>query len=272
MKFSIARFAEVGSTMDKARSLAENTCEPGFLVLADRQTAGRGRIENRAWVGRPGASLFMTLCLKGDFAFKPTIPLRIGLAVREALFGLLPAAASGARVQARSGQDSPMPFLIKWPNDIMGFAPGEEGRPRYKKLGGLLCETSKDWLFAGIGLNVRNGAYPDSLAASATSVEEVMARTEGENPIPLPDPEPLALAIAEASAIWLDRKEWREDYARYLWGLGEEVDFSLGHPENAQQHRGSIEGVDEAGRLLLRDEGGAIEAFCSGEISGLRKR
>jgi len=257
MDFIIARYPEVDSTMEVAKSLAENAQTPRLIVVAERQTAGRGRIEGRSWTGSAGASLLMTLCLRGDFSGVEAIPLRIGLAVHDVLSGFGNAAS---------------PFLIKWPNDIMGLAIVDDKRSGYRKLGGLLCEVSNGWLFAGIGLNVRKSAYPETLATSATSIEEVLGWKAGEMPASFPGMDNVALAIGQAAAAYLEKKEWREDYLRTMWGLGDEIRFSVGHPESGQARGGRIEGVDDSGRLLLRSEAGDVEAYWSGEISGLRKR
>lgn len=257
MDFIIAPYREVNSTMDTAKHLAEGAKHPGLIVLAESQSAGRGRIEGRSWAGSAGASLFMTLCLRGDFSTVPAIPLRIGLAVLEVL----------ARFETR-----PATFRIKWPNDIMGLGLADGDRGSYRKLGGLLCEASNGWLFAGIGLNVKKSAYPEALAASATSIEETLGWNIGEIPASFPGMGDLALAIGQAAVGFLEKKEWSGEYLRAMWSLGQEISFSIGHPENRMTKAGRIEGVDESGRLLLRGEDGDIEAYWSGEISGLRKR
>lgn len=257
MNFHSVHYPEVTSTMDAAKNLAQNARWPRLIVLADRQTAGRGRIEGRSWEGVPGASLFMTLCMNGDYASTAAIPLRIGLAVYDVLSGFGNTAST---------------FLIKWPNDIMGLTCVDDKRSGYRKLGGLLCEVSNGWLFAGIGLNIGKSAYTDTLASTATSIEEALGWKAGEKSSTFPGTDAFALAIGQAAAIRLNRKEWREDYIASMWGLGDSVHFLVGHPKNGQIQTGTIEGVDDSGRLLLRGESGDVEAYWSGEISGLRKR
>ncbi|MFA5853171.1 MAG: biotin--[acetyl-CoA-carboxylase] ligase [Spirochaetales bacterium] len=257
MDFIIARYPEVDSTMDEAKRLAGNAKEPRLIVLAERQTAGRGRIEGRSWTGSAGASMLMTLCLRGDFSSVAAMPLRIGLAVRDVL--------------SEFGNTSAT-FQVKWPNDVMGMTIVDNKLNGYRKLGGLLCEVSNGWLFAGIGLNVKKSAYPKALAASATSMEEALDWKTGEIPASFPGMSDLALAIGQAAAAYLEKKEWRGEYLRAMWSLGEEIFFSIGHPEIGQTRVGRIEGVDDSGRLLLRGEDGELEAYWSGEISGLRNR
>jgi BirA family biotin operon repressor/biotin-[acetyl-CoA-carboxylase] ligase len=267
MDFSIRHFAEVGSTMETAKGLISGGLPSPAIVLADRQLSGRGRIEGRRWEGVPGASLLMTLCLRGNAASRPAPPLRVGLGVVDVL----------ARLAGPA-------FRIKWPNDIMGLrsgglancaAGGElDGRKpaSWGKLGGLLCEVSGEWFLAGIGLNLRPAAYSPTLAAAAVSVEEAAAAhcagTAGLSW--LEDAEALAADIGEAVARRLGDDAWRDDYERLLWARGEEVSFVAGHPERGETRRGKIRGVDEAGRLVLATGGGEEEAFWSGEISSVR--
>ncbi|MFA6365687.1 MAG: biotin--[acetyl-CoA-carboxylase] ligase [Candidatus Hydrogenedentales bacterium] len=261
MRFQLRRFATVGSTMDIARSLIAREAESGLIVTADAQIAGRGRIEGRSWEAGPGTSLLMTLCLKGDFSAVEAPSLRIGLAVRDVLSGFTPSR-----------------ILIKWPNDIMGLSVIEdEARPRFRKLGGLLCETTGGWLLAGIGINLRKESYPEALKEKATSLDEVACLMQAKqeppgspNPDKMPETDWLALAIAEAAVSRLEDKDWREDYEEALWGIGERIGFRVGHPERGDEKKGIIRGIDSSGRLLLLGENGEAEAFWSGEISSLK--
>ncbi len=269
MDFSIRHFAEVGSTMDTAKELIREELSSPAIILADRQSSGRGRIEGRRWEGAAGASLLMTLCLRGKAASQSAPPLRVGLGVVDVL--------------SRSAGPA---FRIKWPNDIMGLrsggSPADRRPASWGKLGGLLCEVCGEWFLAGIGLNLRPAACPAELAQAAASVEEAAAACRGEagmNPDGsvgaealawLEDAEALADAIGEAVAGRLEGEGWRADYERLLWARGEEVNFMAGHPERGEVRRGRIRGVDAAGRLVLILPGGAEESYWSGEISSVR--
>jgi len=255
MDIRLARYAELVSTMDMARTLIGSLADSGLIVLADMQTGGRGRLEGRTWEGARGSSLFMTLCLKGDFSASRALPLRIGLAVHEVL-----SASALSSV-----------FGIKWPNDIMGrnpSRPGSQGFLGFGKLGGILCETAGQWLLAGIGINLRKSAYSPLLGASATSLEEVLGKNAeggGEPDIPA-----LCMSFGKAAAARLEKPEWHDEYERNMIGIGGEVRFMAGHPGSGLVKSGRIVGVDDSGRLLLSAEDGTVEAFWSGEISGLR--
>lgn len=135
----------VGSTQDVARARAASGAPGGTLIVAERQTAGRGRL-GRVWDddGRPGASLAATLLLDlGDGA--PLVPHALGLAVLDAVAPWL-----GDRA------------ALKWPNDVVVRL---DGRPR--KVAGLLVERVDDAgpdgrtvLLAGLGVNVDRRHLP----------------------------------------------------------------------------------------------------------------
>lgn len=252
MGIPILHFKRVDSTMEKARELLYGSPVDRFIVMADEQTEGRGRIEGRRWEGASGASLLMTFCLKGEFSSVEALPLRIGLAVHAALSEL-----------------APFPLRIKWPNDIMGFCTRSDGN--YLKLGGLLCETTEGWLLAGIGLNLRPEAYPPGMRMKATSLTEVAeaTRSPGLGPADIPEAQAFASTIGDTAVTWLGRKDWCKKYEKVMWAFGEEVSFVVGHPDHGVARHGTIRGIDSAGRLLLSCKGGGREAFWSGEISSL---
>jgi BirA family biotin operon repressor/biotin-[acetyl-CoA-carboxylase] ligase len=129
----VALYQSVGSTLDVAHRLAPEAA-PGTLIVADEQTAGRGRL-GRRWTSDAGAGLWLTLIERPtDQRALDVLALRCGLYAAEALEAL---AAS--------------PLCVKWPNDL--YADG-------RKLAGTLIETrwrgtSPEWVAIGFGLNVR---------------------------------------------------------------------------------------------------------------------
>lgn len=143
--------ASTTSTNDVGLRLASAGAAPGTTALADRQTRGRGR-EGRSWIDSEGHSLLMSVVFRGAADADPSImPLRVGLAVAQAI-----EAVCGARVR------------LKWPNDLLA----EDGR----KLGGILCEGAtgggQTWLVAGIGLNVgqTEDDFDPALRSQAASI------------------------------------------------------------------------------------------------------
>ena len=125
-------FATVTSTLDLANAIGP-TAPAGTLVLADEQTAGRGR-HGRAWTSERGAGVWLTLVERPEDPLAlEVMSLRCGLYAAEALDAL-----AGA------------PVGVKWPNDLY---------VRGRKLAGVLIETrwrgtAPEWVSIGFGLNV----------------------------------------------------------------------------------------------------------------------
>ena len=134
---------KVGSTLDVAHALGQEGTPAGTLVLADRQTAGRGR-QGRTWHSEPGRGIWLTLVEQptGAEALE-VLSLRLGLAAAQALAPYTPA-----------------PVRLKWPNDVLAGG---------RKLAGILVEARwrearVDWIAVGFGLNVR---VPSAMAEAA---------------------------------------------------------------------------------------------------------
>ena len=133
-------FDVVGSTSAVARELAVADAAHGTTVIAEHQTAGRGR-QGREWIDQPGASLLMSVVLR---------PRQQGAPVTQALPLLVGAVCAFAiRATTRVGAG------IEWPNDLVV---GD------RKVGGILCEAGSagvrgDYVIAGIGINV-SGVSP----------------------------------------------------------------------------------------------------------------
>lgn len=150
--------ATTGSTNDDARALALQGSPAGTVVIAEHQSAGRGR-EGRTWEAEAGQSLLLSVILRPGrhrvAGIAAVTPLRVGIAVATAI--------------QRCAGLSPR---LKWPNDVLAG----DGR----KLAGILCEaaTGPDGAFvvAGIGVNVRQRQWPESLAGTATSLLEAAGR------------------------------------------------------------------------------------------------
>ena len=131
------------STLDVAHALAAEGALPGTLVLADEQTAGRGRGGKR-WTSARGQGIWLTFIERDlDPAVLGVLALRLGIAAAQALEPLAPA-----------------PVRVKWPNDLwIG-----EG-----KLAGILAEARwrdrlPEWVAIGMGVNV---TLPADVAGAA---------------------------------------------------------------------------------------------------------
>jgi len=151
---------ETTSTMDLARSAAGEGAPHGALILAEMQTAGRGR-RGRGFFSPPGGSLYFTLILRPSREAYGRLPLAVPLAACRA--------CEAEGVDAR----------IKWPNDIW---------VRERKLCGMLIDggTGPDGLtaYAGVGINVNADPTSDpSLRATATSLSRELGREVAREPL-----------------------------------------------------------------------------------------
>ena len=232
MTWRITRLDTIGSTNDLALEwLREGTARPGDVLVARRQTAGRGR-PGRTWHSPEGA-----LLLTAILPFYPErggwTALVTGIAVAEAVRGL------GAAAE------------VKWPNDVL-----LSGR----KLAGILVESSSVELVAvGIGLNVLNPAPDDpELAARAIHLADVVsAVTVAE----------VETALLASMGSWWERLACDPvDSLRRSW---EARDATRGHRLRWShlQLDGVAEGVDETGALLLRAGDGTLHHAQVGEVT-----
>ncbi len=246
----LLRYPVLGSTMDEARSAVAKERNFPFIILAEHQRAGRGRIEGRTWLSSPGASLTMTLCLDPALAQLPALPLRIGLGIAQYL-KTLPGLAGR--------------IALKWPNDILGWS---EKTQAWKKLGGMICESSSSGLFAGIGINLKNEVIAPDIQAKAISLEEVLDRRNGCTTA-IPELESLARGLSTSIISTIADPSWKEEYQKLLLGMGLETEFVQGDPRSGTTRSGTILGVDEEGFLLLSEAGSEVARYSSGEIARL---
>lgn len=234
----IERHASLTSTSDRAITLAEAGEGPWIGVLADEQTAGRGR-HGRHWVSPPG-NLHLSVVLDAGAAPAPgALALLAGLAVAEALAPVLPAAVA---------------LRLKWPNDLVA-----DGR----KLGGVLVEagTRRDggaWAVAGIGVNLV--AHPEDAGRPATSLAALGA-------LP-PAPETLAAAILARLAHWSARARAAgfgavlAAWQRHAGPPGAPITVRL----PAGPVSGRYAGLDADGALLVALEDGRTRRIVTGEV------
>ncbi|MFA6583683.1 MAG: biotin--[acetyl-CoA-carboxylase] ligase [Elusimicrobiaceae bacterium] len=143
------------STQTAARAVIEAGSAWPALVIADEQTAGRGR-HGDAWFSGPGG-LYLTLGLKTNVPSKelPVLSVRMAGAVSSALAGVY-----GIKTR------------IKEPNDVLAYNPA---RDEYLKICGIIAESAAlrrhpEWLLIGIGVNINN-ALPKTLPAATTVAE-----------------------------------------------------------------------------------------------------
>ena len=240
------RVEQTGSTnadlLAWVRQTAGSTIEPRLLV-ADRQTAGRGR-HGRAWHSTPGASLTFSLAWPMADADLSGLSLAVGVALAEAI------------------DPRPSPALrvgLKWPNDLWLVGDDTPGR----KLGGVLIETaplgSGRVAVVGVGLNVLLQRVDDA-ASGIAWVREIDAEVT---------PEGLLERVAPALADALQEFE-RSGFAAFATRF-EARDLLRGQAvrcggDHAARIEGVALGVSTSGELLVRTKEG-IERIVSGEVS-----
>lgn len=241
----LQRLGRVTSTNDVLREQARAGAPEWTAVVAEEQTAGRGR-EGRSWASPPG-NLFLSVLLRPELAPASlgVLPLLVGVAAAEACTSL------GA------------PARLKWPNDVVV---GE------RKLGGILVEAASsggtvEYVVAGIGINLcANGAVlPEELREAATSLEAEGGRRY--------DAEDAAHVVLGRIRVWYDRltsdgpaivlSAWRA-LAVPWWGRRVEV-ISGGN-----RVEGTAVGIDDGGALLLLDAAGRELRIVAGDARALR--
>jgi BirA family transcriptional regulator, biotin operon repressor / biotin---[acetyl-CoA-carboxylase] ligase len=239
--------SSAASTNDIAITFAEHGAPEGAVVIALTQTAGRGR-QGREWFSPPGAGLYVSVVIR-DAAIAPMLTLAGGVAVAEG-------------IRAATG----LPVAIKWPNDIVvrdEMAPGKR-----RKLAGILAEgsTAADGLqhvVLGFGVNVRPADYPAAIAGRVTSLERELGR-----------PVDAGLVLAEVLAALnqqvaaLKAGDRRRVLDRWRALAPSAVGAAVAWNGSGQNVRGTTQGVDEHGALLIR-VAGRVERVISGEVQWL---
>lgn len=239
--YRLVSLDSVGSTNDEAARLAVEGAEDGTLIWAREQTKARGR-QGRGWASPPG-NLYFSLVLRPDCAVNEAAQLSFvaALGLGEAIGSVAP----------------PMiEVTYKWPNDVL--LNGRKGA-------GILLESKSasggalDWLILGVGVNLQS--YPEDTVFPATSL-----CFEGAPPDL--GPVPLLEAFSRHFMTWVNR--WLDDgfapvrraWLNHVHGLGEEIEVRLPH----ETLKGTFEGLDERGALLLNMPGSGQRTIAAGDV------
>lgn len=237
-------YDEVSSTNTLARELAAAVAPAGTVLIADRQSAGRGRL-GRTFLSPGGVGIYFSVILRPDCRPQELMHLTCAVAVAmcdavEAAFGFRPG--------------------IKWTNDLVVGT---------KKLGGILTELSLnpktglvDYAVVGIGINCRQqeADFDGSIRSLACSAAMV---TEGEI-----DRNVLAAEMIRAMErcdrqLLPDRQEMLTSYRRDCITLGRRVSILRG---DEVRHADALD-IDDEGGLIVRYDDGSTAAVTSGEVS-----
>jgi BirA family biotin operon repressor/biotin-[acetyl-CoA-carboxylase] ligase len=231
----LATYDEIGSTNAMALARAREGENGPLWIVADRQTAGRGR-HGRVWVSKPG-NLFATLLLT-----EPAPPQRAPELAFVAAVSLYDAVSEAApAVQPR--------LKLKWPNDLLcGGA----------KLAGVLIEGEGSAVAIGIGINCKH--HPIGTAYAATDLEASGVTVSPDEVMSL-----LSKAMVDRLAQWQCGAGFaavRGDWLARAQAHGTAINVRIGEREIA----GRYEGIDAGGRLLLRTADDRHEVIAAGDV------
>jgi len=237
-------FGQVSSTNAALKRLAASGAAEGTVVLAETQTAGRGRM-GQPWFSPPGVNLYASVLFRGSLTLgqAPVFSLIAGLALADAVaeFGVQP--------------------VIKWPNDVL-----IDGR----KIGGSLAECAAregkiEHLILGVGanLNVKPDALRAALGSTADAATSLCAATGRAV-----DRSAFAAAYLNSLETWT----WRfraKGSAAVLAGWRDR-DILTGRRVEIRGHGtsviGRVAGLDEQGHLIVRGSLGERRVVSTEEI------
>lgn len=233
-------YDSVTSTMEIAKKLARKGVAEGAIVVANKQTAGRGRLD-RTWLS-PDRNLAMSIVLRPSLSDLPKLIMVTSVAVVRAINEI-----TGIKPR------------IKWPNDVM---------IKGKKVCGILIENEVkgeriSFSVVGIGINVNlNPSAIPEISIMATSLSQELGRE-------VPRAELACAVLSELEKLYLQAQssisvyeEWQE----HMETLGKLIKVKFG--ESIEQ--GKAESVTETGNLILRHSDGRTSEILAGDVTTLK--
>lgn len=235
-------YEEIDSTNLALRRLKEGDHVHGALIVADKQTDGRGR-RGRRWESPSGSSIFMSILLKPEIQPDQAPMLTIVMAYSVA-----------KAIQKLTGLDA----KIKWPNDIVLNG---------KKVCGILTEMSAEidfvhYVIIGIGINVNTESFAPEIRETASSLY-----MEGKE------------KVKRAQLIAAVMEEFENDYSQFvaagdLSGMMDDYNALLVNCgrevrvlQPGNEYSGVAHGIDEQGNLLVETKDGEMNRVYAGEVS-----
>jgi len=243
-KPKIRRYESLPSTNNEVARLAALGADEGLAVIAEEQTAGRGRLQ-RTWISPKGAGLYFSILLRPQILVDrwPLITFIAALSVSDALLE-----ACGLHTD------------IKWPNDLLA---GE------RKICGILAEVIETstgrGIVLGIGINLTGEAFPPELMSAATSVGDSTGRPA--------DREAVLSALVNALSRWYvllhesdgPEKVLADWISRSSYASGKLVNVLNGD----DMVSGITRGLEADGALRLETETGLI-SLRAGDVVSVR--
>lgn len=229
----VRRHRSLPSTMDAAASLVHDGAAHGVVVVAEEQTAGRGR-RGAQWVSPPGAGIYLSFVARPRSSSTSLITLAAGVGVRD---GVL--AATGLAAD------------LKWPNDLI------VGK---RKLAGILAEglaigTPDQAVIIGVGINIKAAAYPPDVEARATSLEGELGR-------PVDGDEVLDSVL---KGLWDRLALLDQNLSDILQAWRVASPNAIGTRVEWEGRHGITAGIDDSGALLVKTSTG-LERIIAGEL------
>ncbi|GAQ95572.1 BirA family transcriptional regulator, biotin operon repressor [Thermodesulfovibrio aggregans] len=244
----IVVYDEVESTNSKANELLKQGYPSGTVVIADRQTKGKGRL-GRTWISPPGKNLYMSIALK------PTIPPK---------YATLLTLTSVVACTTALRRYTDIPVVIKWPNDMLIDD---------KKVGGILTELKIEGekikaAVVGIGINVNmtEEDMPEEIKEIASSLK-IYRKEDLSRGL-------LAVEIIKEFDKWYQLLEKRQrktiiDRWMQLSGtIGRQVKIIF----TDREILATAEAIDEEGRLIVKLNDGTYEKISAGDVTLLRAK
>ena len=233
---------EVASTNETAFTMAKESAPEGTAVVANRQSAGKGRL-GRQWESPPEGGIYTSIILRPAISPReaPKLSLLAAVAVAEVVGGFLT-----------------HPPTVKWPNDLLIGG---------KKVAGILAEMSAEmdrinFIVIGVGVNVSGGG--ETFSPAVRSVATSLSAVEGVE----------ISRVALLQALFVKMEMWyncflrdgfmpaREAWTRYSGMAGQRVTVRrIGATID-----GSVLGIDEDGALLVKEESGAVARVTDGDV------
>lgn len=238
----IIYYEQLDSTNTKIDELAAKGAEHGTVVVADAQTAGKGR-RGRSWESPAGDNIYMSILLRPDIAPEeaPMLTLVMAHSVAKAI-----------------QKNTVLGVQIKWPNDLILSG---------KKVCGILTEmrlqdASIDYVVVGVGVNVNTKVFPEELCDRATSLY-LESGQEMHKEVLIEDilaifREEYAQFIEERNLLFL-----QDEYNAMLVNIGKEVRVL----EPGKEYTAYALGMNQTGELLVKTEEGIEKKVYAGEVS-----
>jgi BirA family biotin operon repressor/biotin-[acetyl-CoA-carboxylase] ligase len=241
----VYHFFKTDSTNRVAMELGYSDEPEGAVVLAEEQTAGRGRA-GRSWHSERGAGLYVTVLLRPKLS-----------PVQAPLLTMLAGLSAHTAVLAQTG----LAAELKWPNDLLIHG---------KKLGGILTEMHAEpnavrFVIVGMGINVNQEKFPGELAETATSLRRETGRAQSR----------LELLVKLLSQFETDYNRFVREGAAYVVQRFELVSsFANGRrvrvDTGAETYLGVTDGLSPEGLLIVKRDSGVSGAVIAGDVSEVR--